>query len=47
MRVQLKFSFEPSTDTLGTLLMVTPLAGVGEEGQVAGENTTKIKLVCI
>ena len=35
VRVQVKFSVEPSTDTLGTLLMVTPLAGMGEEGQVA------------
>ena len=36
VRVQVKFSVEPSTDTLGTLLMVTPLAGVGD-GHIAIE----------
>ena len=36
VRVQVKFSVEPSTDTLGTLLMATPLAGVGD-GHTATE----------
>ena len=43
----MKLSVESSTGTLGTLLMVTLLAGVGEEGQVATPNTRIILFVVL